>query len=287
MRPVVLVVEDDPELAARWAQMVRPFADCKTVHTLTATLTWLTQVRYQGVLLDIGLPDVTDRPTVVRSVCAAAGDAKVLIVTGHTDSEALLQGLGAWGILRKPIAEQTVVATMRAMLGLQSGDTTPRGREPTGEHPAVALPAEDDRLAGLVVDLIAEVKSLRAEMDEMHEREQAREQEEAIEAEVNRRIAERDHSQIVELPAPGIIERARANPGATTAIGGGAAGTIAGIVYLLLQLFGGANGPAHHNHKPAAHQAAPVGSGKTHPGAHAGGGAGRAPSHPARGATPH
>jgi len=114
----LLLVEDDPEMAATAAEYLRRTGfsvDC--AHTGAAALSALRQHPYEAVILDVRLPD-TDGFTLCRALRAMGSSARVLMATARDGIEDRVLGLdlGADDYLVKPYAMAELAARVRALL---------------------------------------------------------------------------------------------------------------------------------------------------------------------------
>lgn len=158
----VLVVEDDPEVAAAHAARLRPAYSVETVGTGRAALSALDPT-VDVVLLDRGLPDLSG-DEVLRRISAGEADPMVCMVTGtEPDGEAL--GLPFDAYLVKPVAGDDLRGTVERLLC--RAEVTARQRELFAIAEKLALlestPASDDRERAR---LRAEFEALRARLDE-------------------------------------------------------------------------------------------------------------------------
>lgn len=113
----VLVVEDDPELAALIARLLEDMGGCvRIASTGGQALRLIREGAAELVLLDLGLPDV-DGMSVCREVTRKEA-ARVIIITARDDAEAAATAidLGAEDYIRKPFNLDELRARVRAAL---------------------------------------------------------------------------------------------------------------------------------------------------------------------------
>ena len=114
----VLLVEDDPEMAATAAEYLRRTGfSVDAAHTGGEALSAMRQHPYDAVILDVRLPD-TDGFTLCRELRAMGSSARVLMATARDAIEDRVLGLdlGADDYLVKPYAMAELAARVRALL---------------------------------------------------------------------------------------------------------------------------------------------------------------------------
>jgi two-component system OmpR family response regulator len=119
----VLLVEDDPMIGNVVQQALREASYAVDwVRDGQSALTTLAALRYDLVLLDLGLPQV-DGMQVLRSMRAGAVVAPVLLLTARDATEDRVAGLdsGADDYLVKPFAMSELLARMRAIMRRKEG----------------------------------------------------------------------------------------------------------------------------------------------------------------------
>ncbi|MGH7707443.1 MAG: response regulator transcription factor [Vulcanimicrobiaceae bacterium] len=113
----VLIVEDDPDIAAFEQQMLaRSGYETRVAATGADGLLQLRAFRPDVVLLDIGLPDMSGLD--VCTTIAETADAYILMVSGHASEEMRLSGLGlgADDFIAKPFSGNELVARIGSFL---------------------------------------------------------------------------------------------------------------------------------------------------------------------------
>jgi two-component system copper resistance phosphate regulon response regulator CusR len=114
----LLLVEDDPEMAATAAEYLRRTGfSVDVAHTGREALSLLRMNPYEAVILDVRLPD-TDGFTLCRELRAMGSSARVLMATARDAVEDRVLGLdlGADDYLVKPYAMAELAARVRALL---------------------------------------------------------------------------------------------------------------------------------------------------------------------------
>jgi len=116
--PGLLVVEDDLELAANLALVLRE-TRCEIVHadTLERARIQLRRRRWDLVLLDSGLPD-GDGFELCRELRMARSDTAVMMLTARCDESDRICGLelGADDFLGKPFSQRELLLRARSLL---------------------------------------------------------------------------------------------------------------------------------------------------------------------------
>ena len=94
MQPRVLVVEDDPDYAVlaghRLAGMM-PEARIDYSTTLLSAGEHLDAAQYQGILLDLLLPDSEDPMNTFFAICEKSAHAPIVVLSANTDPEVIYQ----------------------------------------------------------------------------------------------------------------------------------------------------------------------------------------------------
>ena len=106
--------------------------------------------RYDGILLDLGLPDIAGL-TVLANMRAVGVITPVLVVTGFADVESACSAgrLGACGYMPKPVFVDDLVIALQQLTQWKAPDSVdvyrgpPRGRLPSG-RPTGPLPVEGE-----------------------------------------------------------------------------------------------------------------------------------------------
>jgi len=117
--PVVLVVEDDPLIAAFMRAALRKMGHrVSSVSTGGAALAKLGADPVDLMLLDLTLPD-TDGLEVLRTVRGDGSDLPVVVVTSRSDpaDRATAVALGVSGYIVKPFPLADLFAVVRQALG--------------------------------------------------------------------------------------------------------------------------------------------------------------------------
>ena len=111
---MVLVVDDNEDAAALLKALLDLHGfEARTAHTGSEALTMMAAQRYQTVLLDIGLPDMSgyDVAAQARATGLVSTDAMLIALTGWSDAESRQRSLDA-GIdhhLNKPVAMDDLI----------------------------------------------------------------------------------------------------------------------------------------------------------------------------------
>jgi DNA-binding response OmpR family regulator len=117
LRARVLIVEDDPDISSfEQLFLERGGYQTRIADTGRDGLAQLESFRPDVVLLDIGLPDMSGLD--VCTTIAGTADAYILLVSGHTNEEIKLQGLGlgADDFISKPFSGNELVARIGSFL---------------------------------------------------------------------------------------------------------------------------------------------------------------------------
>ncbi len=113
----ILVVDDEPKLAALVARAVREDGHAADVAHDGHDALWMAQsVPYDAIVLDVMLPK-KDGLAVCRELRATGADVPILMLTARDAIEARVEGLdaGADGYLTKPFDFRELLARLRAM----------------------------------------------------------------------------------------------------------------------------------------------------------------------------
>jgi DNA-binding response OmpR family regulator len=115
----ILIVEDDPALAAALAEELGRAYEVAVVHGGRDALARAARERFDLVLLDLNLPDI-DGLEVAEAL--ADGDAEIVMLTARGDVASRVQGLyaGASDYLAKPFDMPELVARVYARLRARS-----------------------------------------------------------------------------------------------------------------------------------------------------------------------
>ena len=119
-RPSVLIVDDDPDIATALTDLLlHEGYHVETVGTGTQAVALVQRERYQGALLDIGLPDM-DGLTVLKAFLAHDPVLPVIVLTAFGKAELAVEALnrGAFAYLTKPYNRDELKATLRRALGI-------------------------------------------------------------------------------------------------------------------------------------------------------------------------
>jgi two-component system OmpR family response regulator len=122
----ILVVEDDRSMARLVRLQLVEEGYAVDVVSLGRDALQLAAIHtYDGILLDLGLPDRAGE-TVLRELRASGSRVPVLILSGRTESDEIVHGLdaGADDYLVKPFANAVLKARVRALIRRGSGDRT-------------------------------------------------------------------------------------------------------------------------------------------------------------------
>jgi two-component system OmpR family response regulator len=113
----LLLVEDDPEVGGMLTEALRHRGHVVDHVERGADAVWMAaEQRYDVVILDVGLPDLSGLE-VCAQLRAQQPVLPVLMLTGHTDVLARVQGLdaGADDYLAKPVSLAELEARLRAL----------------------------------------------------------------------------------------------------------------------------------------------------------------------------
>ena len=128
VRPLVLIVEDEPDVARLIERSLRDYAIetawCRNARELFERLG---KVQPAACIIDLGLPDMDGLEVMKRT--RAACDCGILIVTGRSDVSDRVVGLelGADDYITKPFEPRELVARVRSVI---------RRRDSGGRSPA-------------------------------------------------------------------------------------------------------------------------------------------------------
>lgn len=161
MLPMLLMVEDDRELAAMVAEYLGRYGfDVRVASTAREGLAQFRREPFAAVLLDIMLPD-GDGLDVCRTL-RAESDVPVLMLTARGEPADRIVGLelGADDYLPKPFEPRELLARLKAVLRRGRGSAAPRdvltfGRlELDRDARSVSLDGESVALTGYQFDLL-------------------------------------------------------------------------------------------------------------------------------------
>jgi diguanylate cyclase (GGDEF)-like protein len=129
-RPLVLIVDDQPECSRPLAELLSADADTVLAEDWQQALEQISSHSVDLILLDVGLP-VLDGFAICERLKLAprSEDIPVIFITAQTDEEAERRGfsLGAVDYVHKPFAPELVLARVRTHLRLrQINDTLAR-----------------------------------------------------------------------------------------------------------------------------------------------------------------
>ena len=116
-RKSILIVDDDPEICRLLLKVLAADdLEISTCDTGEKASEAMTQVRYDLVMLDLGLPDCNGLELLERF--HGEGAKQFLIITADDTSESLLRAIKeqAYGYLRKPFNRQEIVDLVRESL---------------------------------------------------------------------------------------------------------------------------------------------------------------------------
>jgi two-component system phosphate regulon response regulator OmpR len=134
VNPRILIIEDDPRLAAMVAEYLGGAGmQADTAPDGTAGLKRLSGESFDALVLDLSLPDM-DGLEVCRRVRATEGESAaipILMLTARGEATDRIVGLelGADDYLPKPFEPRELLARLRAILRRGSGGKTARGDE--------------------------------------------------------------------------------------------------------------------------------------------------------------
>src|SRR5579859_6572580 len=118
-RRILLLVDDDNALREALADQLRQVEeyDCREAETGAAALDLANKERFDGVLLDVGLPDVDGRE-VCRSMRRAGISSPIIMLTAADSDADTILGLesGANDYIAKPFRMGVLLARLRAQL---------------------------------------------------------------------------------------------------------------------------------------------------------------------------
>jgi DNA-binding response OmpR family regulator len=131
-RPLVLIVEDEPDVARLIERTLRGYAiDTAWCRNARELFERLGKVQPDACIIDLGLPDMDGLEVMKRTRTAC--DCGLLIVTGRSDVSDRVVGLelGADDYITKPFEPRELVARVRSVLRRRDGG----GRTATGGQP--------------------------------------------------------------------------------------------------------------------------------------------------------
>ena len=140
-RPLVLVVEDEPDVARLIERSLRDYAiDTRWCRNARELFEQLASVQPDACIIDLGLPDMDGLEAMKRT--RAACRCGILIVTGRSDVSDRVVGLelGADDYITKPFEPRELVARVRSVL--RRRDDSERGERtaaPSGHQIDVAV----------------------------------------------------------------------------------------------------------------------------------------------------
>lgn len=112
----VLVVDDEHDFVdSLTKRLQRRGIACEGAHTGAAAVSRFASTRYDGVLLDMMLPD-TDGNAVLKAMREIDPEVQAVILTGHASVDAGEQSLhlGAADYLLKPVELESLLERLRA-----------------------------------------------------------------------------------------------------------------------------------------------------------------------------
>ena len=113
-KPRLLLVDDEPRLLASLYELLRPFNyNMVTATTGAEALSQLTKVRFDLILLDLRLPDMSGHQ-VMDFINDRGIDGDVIVMSGEVGIEAAIGALkrGAYDYLRKPYSREELLKTV-------------------------------------------------------------------------------------------------------------------------------------------------------------------------------
>ncbi len=117
-KPILLIVDDEPDIRALCSSIVKRFFDFEVCESasLSETKDLLQSTKPDFVLLDLHLQDGVGFD-LVPFLMKANPDVKILIVTAYNQCHEKKQAtdLGAFGLLGKPFKSQDLVERINAM----------------------------------------------------------------------------------------------------------------------------------------------------------------------------
>jgi DNA-binding response OmpR family regulator len=114
----ILLVEDNARLCALIAEALRKYGFAVDTFGVAADAeAAISSIRYDAVVLDLGLPD-RDGITLIAPARRGNAATPVLVLTARDDTQAVIEGLnsGADDYLCKPFVMEELLARLRALL---------------------------------------------------------------------------------------------------------------------------------------------------------------------------
>jgi DNA-binding response OmpR family regulator len=117
-REVILVVDDERTIRATLKGLLERTYRVSAVESGAQALQALDRERYDLVLLDIQLPDMSGLE-ILRRIKEEHSGTVVIMLTGHASIENVIEALrqGATNYLRKPASNEAILASVRRGLG--------------------------------------------------------------------------------------------------------------------------------------------------------------------------
>ncbi|MFP4346555.1 MAG: response regulator transcription factor [Anaerolineales bacterium] len=117
-REVILVVDDERTIRATLTGLLERTYRVNAVESGAEALQALDQERYDLVLLDIQLPDMSGLE-ILRRIKEQHQETVVIMLTGHPSIDNVIEALrqGATNYLRKPASNEAILASVRTGLG--------------------------------------------------------------------------------------------------------------------------------------------------------------------------
>lgn len=123
----VLIVDDEEDIAFVIGSLLEDMGMvCDYAHTGEAGLTMLAEQKFNAILLDYTLPDMTGLDMLKR-LRELGDNTPTLLFTGHDTPEIMAEALsaGAQGVLHKPVSAKIICERLQALAGflIQSATT--------------------------------------------------------------------------------------------------------------------------------------------------------------------
>jgi diguanylate cyclase (GGDEF)-like protein/PAS domain S-box-containing protein len=113
-KPRLLLVDDEPRLLSSLYELLRPFDyNMVTATTGTEAISQLTRLRFDLILLDLRLPDMSGHQ-IMDYIIEKGIDGDVIVMSGEVGIEAAIGALkrGAYDYLRKPYSREELLKTV-------------------------------------------------------------------------------------------------------------------------------------------------------------------------------
>lgn len=145
LQPAILIVDDDPDISTGLSDLLlHEGYHVEAVDTGTRAITIVQERRFQGALLDIGLPDI-DGLSVLKTLLARDPTLPIIVLTAFGKSDNAVEALnrGAFAYLTKPYNRDELRATLRRALGVHTLAVK-------AEHAQSALQDSEERFRSVV-----------------------------------------------------------------------------------------------------------------------------------------